>query len=110
MKNARLTLTLYSSGLNQPIVQCNMALEPHRNTDFKTGAGIEKRTKNAQGILWVKQASENAHAQENRHVSGSKNSASRNSNQVQFFGHNSCIFCAIFDSSTSFELRIAVRF
>ena len=24
-----------------------MALEPHRNTDFKTGAGIEKRTKNA---------------------------------------------------------------
>ena len=51
MKNARLTLTLYSSGLTQPILQCNMALEPHRNTDFKTGAGIEKRTKNAQVMV-----------------------------------------------------------
>ena len=48
MKNARLNLTLYSSGLTQPIVQCNMALEPHCNADFKTGAEFEKRTKNAQ--------------------------------------------------------------
>ena len=47
MKNARLTLTLYSSALTQAILQCNMAMEPHRNTDFKTGAGIEKATKNA---------------------------------------------------------------
>ena len=48
LKNARLTLTLYSSGITQPIVQCNMALEPHCNTDFKTGAGFEKRTTNAE--------------------------------------------------------------
>ena len=48
LKNTRLTLTLCSSGITQPILQCNMALEPHRNTDFKTGAGFEKRTKNAQ--------------------------------------------------------------
>ena len=47
LKNARLTLTLYSSVQTQPMIHCNMPLEPHRNSDFKTGAGIEKRTKNA---------------------------------------------------------------
>ena len=47
MKNARLTLTLNNSVHTQPTIKCNMALEPHSNSEFKTGAGIPKRTKNA---------------------------------------------------------------
>ena len=43
---ARLTLTLYSSVQTQLMIHCNMPLEPHRNSEFKTGAGLEKRTKN----------------------------------------------------------------
>ena len=46
LKIARLTLTLYSSIQTQPMAHCNMPLEPHRNSEFKTGAGLEKRTKN----------------------------------------------------------------
>ena len=49
VENARLTLTLYSSVQSQPMIHCNMPLEPHHNSKFKTGAGIEKRTKNT----WV---------------------------------------------------------
>ena len=47
MKNETLTLTLNNSAHTQPIKQCNMALEPHSNSEFKTGAGIKNRTKNA---------------------------------------------------------------
>ena len=46
---ATLTLTLDSFVQTQPMVHCNMPLEPHCNSKFKTGAGIEKWTKNA----WV---------------------------------------------------------
>ena len=42
---ATLTLTLNSFVQTQPMVHCNMPLEPHYNSEFKTGAGIEKRTK-----------------------------------------------------------------
>ena len=47
LKIARLTLTLYSSVQTQPMAYCNMPLEPHCNSEFKTGAGIKNRTKNA---------------------------------------------------------------
>ena len=47
MKNETLTLTPNNSVHNQPIIQCNMASEPHSNSEFKTGAGIKNRTKNA---------------------------------------------------------------
>ena len=47
MKNETLTLTLNNSAHTQPSKQCNMALEPHSNSEFKTGAGIKNRTKNA---------------------------------------------------------------
>ena len=46
MKNETLTLTLYSSVHTQPMTHCNMPLEPHHNSESKTGAGLEKRTKN----------------------------------------------------------------
>ena len=38
---ARLTLTLYSSVQTQPMIHCNMPLEPHRNCEFKTGADFK---------------------------------------------------------------------
>ena len=44
---ARLTLTLYSSVKTQPMIHCNMPLETHHNSEFKTGAGFEKWFKNA---------------------------------------------------------------
>ena len=47
MKNETLTLTLNNSVHTQPMTHCNMPLEPHRNSEFKTGARLEKRTKNA---------------------------------------------------------------
>ena len=47
MKNETLTLTLNNSVHNQPIILCNVALEPHSNSEFKTGAGIKNWTKNA---------------------------------------------------------------
>ena len=47
MKNETLTLALNNSDHTQPIKQCNMALEPHSNSEFKNGAGIKNRTKNA---------------------------------------------------------------
>ena len=49
LKHARLTLTLNISLQTQPLINYSMPLEPHSNSDFKTGAGIENRTKNA----WV---------------------------------------------------------
>ena len=61
-------------------------------------------------ILRVKQACEIAHTEEKGHVTGSKNSALRISNHIQFLGNNSLIFGPFFNSSPSFELRITVRF
>ena len=46
LKHARLTLTLNSSVHTQPMIICSMPLEPHCNSDFKTGAGIQKALKN----------------------------------------------------------------
>ena len=44
LKNAWLTLTLQSSAQTQPMIYCNMPLEPYHNSEFKTSAWSETRT------------------------------------------------------------------
>ena len=50
IESGAFTLNLRGSFISGPIFKCSMPLEPHRNADFKTGAGLENPKKNV-GVM-----------------------------------------------------------